>query len=628
MFDDLHDPAPPSAGTETLASVASRARRIRRRRTAIAGTGTVGVIALLVAGIAVLGGPADRLVPADVTSPPATLELLPTETTVPFSSTPAAASTDTAASDTGPDSSCLDEPAPPLWLLDGSSPGAVEMVVDADGAMSARWGPEASSAAVSQIGFDPQSRAFEEAADTERLLVAGRARAAVVVPDDPAAGLEINLDEGDCVRRYRLAPGVDLQAAIAFTQDWVDALAAWESLTLSERNDEVCATISAPRVSASGELTVGPSPSPPASSTCVITGPGERSGGASAALDGTALDLVMAVGPGGTAMTSPSAFVRSQAVDGTQNVLLIDILRNSVCGGVRFPNGNVMPIGTACGFGPDLEPAGIAWSDIVAVDGSGDAVVFDGEGRPQAVYDGRDPDDPPPAEGEVTVVDGVTFAPDGSGVLVGLCCEPVPGSLLRVDPVTGAAENAAFGRLPAATRYDNVVWATLGAPGSAELVPSVVVGDRAGSIATTLRTFPLDSRIVDLAVVPDQADARAVGDLVLVLLATPEGVELHRFFAAGGDIVVTTRVSDVPWTEDAGLSLAGWGGGTLAVLDRANGVLRAFDVETLSPLPELDRSGVDWISAWFTPNSARFVNRDRTLVVDDVELPGEYVWVR
>lgn len=628
MFDDLHDPAPPSAGTETLAAVATRARRIRRRRTALEGSGAVGVIALLVAGVAVLGSPDGRVVPVDVTTPPATLELLPTETTAPFSSTPAAASTETAASDAGQDSSCLDEPAPPLWLLDGSSPGAVEMVVDADGAMSARWGPEASSAAVSQIGIDPQSRAFEEAADTDRLLVAGRARAAVVVPVDAAGAIEITLDNGECERRYRLAPGVDLQAAIAFAQDWVDALTAWESLTLSNQSDEVCVTISAPRVSASGELTIGPPASPPASSTCVITGPGERSGGASAELDGTSLDLVVAVGPEGTAMTSPSAFARSQAVDGTPNVLLIDIIRNSVCGRVRFPDGNVIPIGPACGLGPDPEPVSIAWSDVLAVDGSGGVVVFDSEGRPQVVYDGVDPDDPPPAEGEVTVVDGATFAPDSSDLLVGLCCEPVPGSLVSVDPVTGAAENVTFGRLPAATRYDNVVWATLGAPGSAELVPSVVVGDRAGSIATTLGAFPLDSRIVDLAVVPDQADARAVGDLVLVLLATPEGVELHRFFAAGGDIVVTTRVSDTPWTEDAGLSLAGWGGGTLAVLDRSNGTLRAFDVETLSPLRDLDRTGVDWISAWFTPDSARFVTSDRTLVVDDVEVPGEYLWVR
>ena len=612
MFDDLHDPVPPSAGTDTLAAVTARARRIRRRRSALTGAGAAGVIALVVGAIVALGGPADRIVPAVDTLAPTTMEPVPTSAPSPDTTQPPIGTT-TPSTEVSAGDPCLDLPAPPPWLVDGTSPGEATIVEAEDGSISARWGVEGSATHVTQVRTEPSADWFLIVEGTEQFVTSGKARAAVVPIGDGAIGMiRIAVSDESCDREYLVGPGVELDDAIAFAQDWVDASAAWDSLTLSDGTSEICATVAS----------VGNSP-------CVLRDPGASPVAITASiLSGTSLTLLMAVGPEGTVFAEPSSLARSQPVAGSSNVLLLDVIRDSVCGGVRLPDGSVLPGGFACGIGPDPGPTGTAWSDVLAVDASGDVVVFDGEGRPQAVYDGTDPDDPPPAEGEVTAVDGVTVAPDGSGLLVGLCCEPVPGNVLKVDPSSGTVENVAFGRLPAATRYGNVVWATLGDPATGDPVPVVVVGEAAGTVATTLQSFPIDSRIVDLAVVPDQADTRAVGDIVVVLLATPDGVELRRFFAAGGDMMLTARISDVPGTEDAGLSLAGWRDGSLFVLDRATDTVRAFDVETFAPLPDLDRTGVDWISAWFTPGSTRVVTGDRRLVVDDVEVPGEYVWVR
>ena len=168
------------------------------------------------------------------------------------------------------------------------------------------------------------------------------------------------------------------------------------------------------------------------------------------------------------------------------------------------------------------------------------------------------------------------------------------------------------------------MWATLGADGATDLVPAVVVGDVDGSVSTTLQTFPLDSVIVDLVVVPEPS---GLGDAVLVLLATPDGVELWRLLVGGGDMFMSTTISDVPRTEDAGLSLAGYSADSFYVLDDANDRLLEFDGSTLQVNVVPDVSTLS-ISLWITPDGRREVSSDRRLTVDDVELPGEYLWVR
>lgn len=91
MFDDLHDPTPPTATADHLATVAERAERRRRRRTAgVMGATTVVLVA---AGTVALtlrepGDAATTTVPAPVTTVPA-----PATTAVPSSTSAAPAST-------------------------------------------------------------------------------------------------------------------------------------------------------------------------------------------------------------------------------------------------------------------------------------------------------------------------------------------------------------------------------------------------------------------------------------------------------------------------------------------------------------------------------------------------------
>ena len=93
---------------------------------------------------------------------------------------------------------------------------------------------------------------------------------------------------------------------------------------------------------------------------------------------------------------------------------------------------------------------------LTAIDGAGDAVVVEA-GVPTVVYDGSDPDDAAPEEGESVSIDSVAVAPDGR-VIVSLCCEPVAGSLLTVDRATGAEEYSGFGHLATFGSTGTMFW--------------------------------------------------------------------------------------------------------------------------------------------------------------------------
>jgi hypothetical protein len=42
----------------------------------------------------------------------------------------------------------------------------------------------------------------------------------------------------------------------------------------------------------------------------------------------------------------------------------------------------------------------------------------------------------------------------------------------------------------------------------------------------------------------------------------------------------------------------------------------------------IEQQPVDWVSAWIVDDAVRFVDPQRRLFVNDVQVPGEYVWVR
>jgi hypothetical protein len=93
---------------------------------------------------------------------------------------------------------------------------------------------------------------------------------------------------------------------------------------------------------------------------------------------------------------------------------------------------------------------------LTAIDGNGDAVVLSWNGKPTVLHDGTDPDDPPPLEGETTAVDGVAVPFLGDEAWVGICCEPVAGTLLRADIGTLATYDDAdgFGHAPTLSHDD------------------------------------------------------------------------------------------------------------------------------------------------------------------------------
>ena len=140
-------------------------------------------------------------------------------------------------------------------------------------------------------------------------------------------------------------------------------------------------------------------------------------------------------------------------------------------------------------------------------------------------------------------------------------------------------------------------------------------------VTQLLEIDPGEGTIVDLAVVTIDGV-----DQVLAIVKGPEGTTLTRIFAAGGDMQLTTTISSATWTDDAEFSLAGWNDDEVYVLDETNDGWMAFDAETLSAL---GRAGsVDWISAWSEDGALRYVNSQRQLFVDGVQVPGEYLWVR
>lgn len=89
-FDDLHDPEPPLPGMDTLASVAGRARQLRRRRIALVATGSALAVAIVAVplALAVTGDESgERLVPATVPPVPETTVAVEPTTTMPTSTT-------------------------------------------------------------------------------------------------------------------------------------------------------------------------------------------------------------------------------------------------------------------------------------------------------------------------------------------------------------------------------------------------------------------------------------------------------------------------------------------------------------------------------------------------------------
>lgn len=586
MFDDLHDPEPPAPGQDTPAKVRDRARSLRRRRRIAATAAGASVLAALaVVVIEMPGRDRDRVTPAVetavTTGSVATTTAATTATTTATttaSSAPAETIADGTISPTPPPSvpdSCFDAPSAPLWLLDGSSPGDGR-VEERGGETVYRWGD--GSPQVRQVRATTFDDPFAWTTG-DQLAVSGDVRIAVVPVGDGAVGeIIVAVDDGACERQYSIGPGVTVADAIGYANHWAEGLAFWRSAAIDVTSDGVCVR------AAEFELEM-----------CLLADEVDSS----IQEVGADLGLIVAIAPIGSTLSPASSRAFTADVPGTDDMAIVELFRRNVCVEVSHPG--VTP---SCGT---PQSAGLR---LVAVDGFGDVVLVDGSGS-RTLFDGTDPDDPAPTEGERVLVDGMSLSPDGSTVVVRDCCEPVPGNLVAIDVATGAQTFVGFGHLPAFTSAGDLVWGTLGSAQSTDLNPVVVVGDVQGEVGATLHEFPLDSRIDDLAVVPGPESEQ-----VVVLLATPTGTELWTFPVAGGDMQRSAEVSDVPWTEPSGLSLAGWSRDSYFVLDDGGDRLLAFDQRSLEPVPVPDSRNTA-ISAWYSDSVVAWVTDGGELWAND-----------
>lgn len=593
MFDDLHDPDPPSPDLATLATVSARARRLRRRRSVAVGAGFAVLLVATVAVIVQVGdGGQRRIVTVDTPPVDSTVASVPAPTPSPSStpsSTPSAPSSvqepPTTDATTVPGTVPCSVSVGPVWLSDGvTNPGPPQPA-----GLRSRWG-EPGDGSITEWADGVDSEVFDRAAAAGLLASAGRFRAAVAAND--VGTIDVVVDDGGCWRRYSLDDVTSTSAAFVYASRWVAALSVFDQMVIADGPDGACV-----------EQAVGERwcVSIPADGRPVPDLP--RPVG-----DVDGLELINLVVPEGWHLDRSSSLVRSQAIGSSGWRHIVDV-GVEYCG-LLLDSADVVQaiVGRQC----DADAGGDR--PTVAIDANGDAVVIDGT-TPTVVYDGTDPDDPLPSEGERVLVDGVAVVPGTSNAIVSLCCEPVPGGRVQVDLATGAETPLGFGHqammLPDGT---SMVW------NAGEVVQ---LGDTAGNVAAQLGPFdPTTGTIVDLAVV-DRGDGTPE---VLVLVAGPEGTYLWRVFAAGGDMQLSTKVSDATWTDPSTLSLAGWGADRFFVLDRS-GVLDAYDAETLAPIND-PHPPVEWLSAWLTPTAQRYVTSDRRLLVDDVQVPGDYLWVR
>lgn len=225
---------------ERTSDVRSHARRLATkpgpRRAARAVIGVAGATACVVAVLAVISARSDHSRVMTSPSPFPTPEpgQLPSTTSV-STTTPATTSgvpttTSGGALPTTPiDISCSDTPTGPPNLPNGDPPGAptVEQPATTSPGATATWGAPGPNAVQQLLGPTAVTTdLLDTARQTGHLLESGPLQAAVTpVGDPPTSVITIDIldTRTDCIRRYLVGPGIELDQAVTFTQSWLDS---------------------------------------------------------------------------------------------------------------------------------------------------------------------------------------------------------------------------------------------------------------------------------------------------------------------------------------------------------------------------------------------------------------------
>ena len=284
---------------------------------------------------------------------------------------------------------------------------------------------------------------------------------------------------------------------------------------------------------------------------------------------------------------------------------------------------------------------------LAAINGDGDAVALPGDGRSVLLFDGTDPDDPPPLEGETTAVDGVamTFTADA---WIGICCEPVAGSLLTTafgTEATYETSSAGFGHAPSMSPDDRYL-ATIDYDGLS-IRDTWSVSDPAFTSIDTSAGFISELQWVGI----DRLAALIVGetstDIVVYQVTDGQAAETLRteIPQAGYSDLSRYTVSLAGW--DAGivagvpletatpvLFLAGHSGDVSGEPSPDDGLVEAFDVRTLERVPSADRTVAGGVRVSIVGGQTRWVDGERRLwtalapdLHDAIQVPGEFIWV-
>lgn len=251
---------------------------------------------------------------------------------------------------------------------------------------------------------------------------------------------------------------------------------------------------------------------------------------------------------------------------------------------------------------------------IVAIDGNGDAVIVAADGTKVVLFDGTDPDEPAPSEGEVTSVNGIAVLDDGSLAFVSDCCEPVPGTMYRTVPPAMVSYESGFvgyGNGPSLSPDQTM----LVRPVYDAIVVSDLELDEIATVAIDAASqFPYEAVFID-------------GDTIAVTMFGPEEATLILYDIAGSSLVpgVSAPLAGPAQTPP---SFAGVGSGVLYVAGLEANTLAAFDTTTLSANPAANITlPAEPLSAWVSSGEVRWVGSDRVLHIGDTTIPGAFIWV-
>ena len=250
---------------------------------------------------------------------------------------------------------------------------------------------------------------------------------------------------------------------------------------------------------------------------------------------------------------------------------------------------------------------------IVAIDASGDAVIVTLDGTNTVLYDGPDPDDPPPSEGETSVVDAVAITDTGTNAIVGVCCEPVVGSLVWYALPDTANPATTYGHAPAISPDGKKV--------AIDQLQAVAVMDlRNSSTTSTEDTFLAGT---------GNGFVWLDNERFVVLEAFPDSAKLQTMTLGADNTLEGGDTSQLNGIDGFSVSLAGTGPGVIYVRGwQSASVLSAIATEDLHNVLSSDITlPSDSLSAWMQDGQLRWVDTDRHLHVGDTVLPGEYIWV-